>query len=304
METLGETLGDTLGGIGAALAWFDAQRMFLLAVPITLVLYLCGRREELGRHAIQNTAATILVMALNIAALALFHEDINAGAQAVYNALGVPKLPAGTWDGTPLWLVTLIALVARDFCDYTIHRLMHRVSWLWPAHAAHHSDTHVNVFTTFRVHAAETVLMSLTYIVLLTWLQMPQALPFAFALAMLHNMYVHMNVGWDHGPLKYLIASPAFHRWHHADAAEVQGRNLANIMPVWDVIFGTYHMPGRCTLPMGGLSAGLDDKNPVAIWLYPFREWGRMAAAAVRRPARTRAERTAGETQSQTFPGQ
>ena len=295
---------EALGGIGAALAWFDAQRVFLLAVPITLILYLCGRREELSRHAIQNTAATIVVMALNLVALALFHQDINAGAQAIYDALGIPKLPAGTWDTTPLWLVTLIALVARDFCDYTIHRLMHQVGWLWPAHAAHHSDTHVNVFTTFRVHAAETILMSLTYIVLLTWLQMPQALPFAFALAMLHNMYVHMNVGWDHGPLKYLIASPAFHRWHHADAAEVQGKNLANIMPIWDVLFGTYHMPGRCTLPMGGLSTGLEDKNPVAIWLYPFREWWRLIAGAAGRPARSGNERGAAEDRPQTFAGE
>ena len=57
---------------------------------------------------------------------------------------------------------------------------------------------------------------------------------------------------------------------------EAYGKNLANIMPIYDVIFGTYYVPGVCHEKMGALSSGIADKNPVAIYMYPITEWSRM----------------------------
>jgi len=89
-------------------------------------------------------------------------------------------------------------------------------------------------------------------------------------------MYVHMNLPFNHGPFKYLIASPVYHRWHHADVPEAYGKNLANVIPLYDVMFGTYYEPGPCNEPMGALKTGVADKNPFAIYIYPFQEWARM----------------------------
>ncbi|MGI9393658.1 MAG: sterol desaturase family protein, partial [Boseongicola sp.] len=94
-----------------------------------------------------------------------------------------------------------------------------------------------------------------------------------------HNMYVHMDLDFGHGPAKYLIASPNFHRWHHADVEEAHGKNLANIMPIYDVLFGTYYYPGRCDAPLGALKSGIEDKNALLIYIYPFQEWIRLAKA-------------------------
>jgi len=262
----------------------------LLAVPIILIVYfIVGKKEELGRHAIQNTAATIVVAGINLLAALLFFREINAFAQSAYWSLGIPTLPADTWATTPLWVVCILGIVTKDFVDYWTHRAMHN-KWLWPTHAAHHSDTYVNAFTTYRVHFLETIVMTVSYLVALTWLQIPHAIPFVAVLAAVHNMYVHMNIGFEHGPLKYLIASPAFHRWHHADVPEAHGKNLANVMPIYDLMFGTYYYPHRCTEQMGALKSGIEDKNPILIWIYPFHQWGRMlrrrgrkAVAALRR---------------------
>jgi sterol desaturase/sphingolipid hydroxylase (fatty acid hydroxylase superfamily) len=37
--------------------------------------------------------------------------------------------------------------------------------------------------------------------------------------------------------------SPRFHRWHHTDEVEARDKNFAGLLPLWDILFGTYHMP-------------------------------------------------------------
>jgi sterol desaturase/sphingolipid hydroxylase (fatty acid hydroxylase superfamily) len=267
----------TIDGIARGML---GDRIAFIAIPMTLCLYWCGRKAEFSAEAIASTAATVAFSGFNIVAALLFRDPINHAAQAAYDALGIPHLPAGFWAGTPLIVASLIGLAAKDFADYVIHRLMH-TTWLWPAHAAHHSDTYVNAFTSYRVHFLEGVLMSFTYIVMLTWLQMPDAMPIVIVLSILHNMYVHMDLPFTHGPLKYMVASPVYHRWHHADVPEAYGKNLANIMPVYDVIFGTFYCPGPVNAPLGALKAGLEDRNPVLIWIYPFQQWGRLVKRAL-----------------------
>jgi sterol desaturase/sphingolipid hydroxylase (fatty acid hydroxylase superfamily) len=37
--------------------------------------------------------------------------------------------------------------------------------------------------------------------------------------------------------------SPRFHRWHHTDETEARDKNFAGLLPLWDILFGTYYMP-------------------------------------------------------------
>ncbi len=289
---------ETLNSIIDFLSWFAGAKVLLLAVAATLIMYFVfKKKDELSQHAIQNTAATIVVTGANLLAAIFLYGEINEAAQSAYNFLGVPKLNPQVWTDTPFWLMCVVGIVAKDFADYVVHRLMH-TKWGWPTHAAHHSDTFVNAFTTYRVHFIEPILMFLNYIVMLTWLQIPETIPVIAVLLTLHNMYVHINVGIDHGPFKYLIASPVFHRWHHADVPEAHGKNLANVMPIYDVIFGTYYVPGRCREKMGALESGIEDKNPVLILIYPFQEWARLIRQSVKRARLARKRRTAPEEQS------
>ena len=261
---------------------------FIIAALATCVLYfVLGRKTEFSLHAIQNASASILINVANIFAMAFFVKDINRFMQSTYEALAIPTLPETFWAGVPLWAIAIMGIMARDFADYCNHRLMH-TTWGWPAHAAHHSDTHVNAFTSFRVHFLESIVMTASYIVLLTWLQIPEALPIVVVFHVLHNIYVHLDVDIDHGPFKYLIASPNFHRWHHADVEVAHGKNLANVMPLWDKLFGTYYYPGVCKEEMGALKTGIEDKNPVLIYIYPFQEWARLITRAWRRNIKPR----------------
>lgn len=273
-------LYDTLTAIAE---WLSATAGMLIAGLFVVLLYFLGkRRAEFSRHAIENTAATILVFTINVGAGIVFVGPINRAAQTFYDHLGIPHLPTDFWSGNRLILGFVVAILLKDLCDYLIHRAMH-TRWLWPAHAAHHSDTYVNGFTTFRIHSFEAILMAMNYLILLTWLQLPELIPIITVLMTTHNIYVHLDLDWGHGPFRYLLASPRFHRWHHADLKEVEGKNLANIFPFYDLLFGTYYDNGVCREPMGARSTGLEDKNPILIWIYPFLAWGKMLRKRFRR---------------------
>lgn len=237
-------------------------------------------RPNWSREAVTGVLATFTIMVLNIgfAPIAYFATSF---AQSAYDTLNVPHLPSEIWSGIPAWLLALIAIVTSDFVNYLNHRAMHH-RWLWPIHAIHHSDQHVNGATVFRVHILETAWMQVSYIFLLSWLGLPPgAVGIGAFLLTLHGIYVHMDLDWEHGPFKLLIASPRYHRWHHADVKKAYGKNLANVMPLFDYLFGTYYVPGPCEEKLG--AEGVSHDDPIKLMLYPFVEWSAAAARILRK---------------------
>jgi sterol desaturase/sphingolipid hydroxylase (fatty acid hydroxylase superfamily) len=199
----------------------------------------------------------------------------TAPVSALLQAAGVPVLPATAWSGWPFAVLVLVSLLAYDFVEYWNHRFLH-MKWLWPIHAIHHSDPDVNGFTTFRVHVLQVMFNIASFTLTLSWLNMPAEVSAVSGLIVtIVNAYVHMDVDWGHGPLRKVIASPQFHRWHHADTPELYGKNIANLFPFYDVMFGTYHVPGNCREPMGAV--GVPENNVAKLMLYPFVEPLRMA---------------------------
>src|SRR5690606_11952903 len=43
--------------------------------------------------------------------------------------------------------------------------------------------------------------------------------------------------------IQKLVATPEFHHWHHADDPDAWWTNYAGLLPVWDLLFGTYRVP-------------------------------------------------------------
>ena len=66
------------------------------------------------------------------------------------------------------------------------------------------------------------------------------------------------------------MASPEFHHWHHANQREAYDRNFSGQLPLWDIVFGTLHMP-RGRMPE---RYGTDDPVPPTYMgqlAYPLR---------------------------------
>jgi len=163
-----------------------------------------------------------------------------------YPTWGIPSLSAKFWEGVPLPVTCFVLLLVYDIALYWIHRWLHS-GWMWPMHAVHHSDLGLGIKEIF-------------------WLAYFKAL---------HQYYVHANIDWDHGPFKKIIASPQYHRWHHANVKEAYDKNFASIFPFIDIIFGTYYHPhSAVNVPTGFDNSPGNDF--FALMCYPFTEWYRM----------------------------
>lgn len=153
-------------------------------------------------------------------------------------------IKVNTW---PVWLQYILMFVVADFIQWNIHRLLHRVPWLWEFHKLHHSVKEMGFAAHLRFHWMETVIYkSLQYI--------PLAF-FGFGLTdffMLHMIALaighlnHANIAWTWGPLRWLLNSPAMHIWHHAKhlpGSYPYGVNFGLSLSVWDYLFKTAYIP-------------------------------------------------------------
>jgi sterol desaturase/sphingolipid hydroxylase (fatty acid hydroxylase superfamily) len=168
-------------------------------------------------------------------------------------------------------------LLASDFLLYWSHRIFHGAS-LWRYHAIHHSAEDVDWTTAYRFHPVNICFHTyLADVIMLYAGVSPAALLFMVPLQTAMALFVHANLNWTLGPLKYVLATPVFHRWHHTMPDEGGNRNFASMFAFWDVLFATFY------LPPGRLPAryGVADPQFPAGFLrqlaYPFA--GRAASA-------------------------
>lgn len=246
----------------------------VLALLGALLLVDAARRgwRLWSRTAVTGALATASIFHLNL----LFVPLLWVSSGALRGLWGDFRLPDETWAGISPWLLTPLVVLVYDFCDYWTHRILH-VRWLWPIHAIHHSDQRVNGLTAYRVHFLEGLAMWSAYALALTWMGLPvEVIGFATLFRALHNVYVHIDVDWNHGPFHFLLASPRFHRWHHADDPAAYDKNLANVFPVWDVMFGTYRNLDSMKADEG--AGGVPHADVVQLMLWPFLEWRKMIA--------------------------
>ncbi len=143
----------------------------------------------------------------------------------------------------PLWSQIAFIIVATDFLQYWTHRLSHR-NILWRFHAIHHSSENVDWMSAYRWHPIN-FLFHVTVPQALVWSAgfSPEAFPPVLLLSTINGCLVHANVKWTYGPLRYVIASPVFHRWHHTPPSQGGEKNFAPFFSVFDVVFGTFYMP-------------------------------------------------------------
>ncbi len=71
---------------------------------------------------------------------------------------------------------------------------------------------------------------------------------------------IRVNVRWRFGWLEYIIATPAFHHWHHTND-DRRDHNFAAVLPVVDMIFGTFYLPKHYRTVYG-----VDERPAPPLW--------------------------------------
>jgi len=174
----------------------------------------------------------------------------------------------------PLLLQIILGAVIIDFATYWRHKFTHY--YLWSYHSVHHSVKHITWITGLRLHPIDIFVATLFTYVLLYFVGFSGAgFLGAVILMKFMNYFTHINLNLKFSkPLRYIIASPVYHRWHHATVERAYNTNFCGAFPFLDLLFGTYYHPED--LPEATGLSPAEQKNFPEFgyigWLtYPFK---------------------------------
>jgi sterol desaturase/sphingolipid hydroxylase (fatty acid hydroxylase superfamily) len=182
---------------------------------------------------------------------------------------GLIALPSHGWG----LLAGLAAyFVAMDLGEYLFHRAQHRLPWLWAWHSLHHSDPTYDTSTSVRHFWLDPVLKSVTiYLAVGLLFKAPSPIGLIYGALTLYNFVIHSNTRLDFGRWSWLLNAPGYHRLHHSASREHFDVNFASLLPVFDVLTGTYRPARPGERPATGLDTGDVPAGAAEVALWPVR---------------------------------
>lgn len=171
--------------------------------------------------------------------------------------------------------------IISDFLLYWSHRSFHGTC-LWPLHAIHHSPQDVDWTTAYRFHPLNLALGP--WLVTTTMIFLGVSAKNIFLIAPLEVFmayFVHANLNITLGPLRFIVATPVFHRWHHTCKSEGRASNFGANFSIWDVIFGTFYFPSAILPEHYGVENYDVRENYLCQLFFPFKMWGISACAMI-----------------------
>lgn len=249
------------------LEWFDLRSLLLFAlifVPLEHLLPIHEKAKMMRRGCATDLlhfffSGVVIRIGLFLVILAAMR-------------IGMTIVP-GSWQDTlrrwPIWVQIPLVVVISDLGFYLAHRLMHVSPTLWKFHAVHHSSEELDWLASFRVHPVDQVLVKGSALLPVFALGFSElAIGVAALFYQWHALFLHSNIRIPFGPLRWIFATPEFHHWHHANEREAWDKNFSSQLPIWDILFGTAHLPGRMPTVYG-----VDDEVPdgyLGQLAYPF----------------------------------
>lgn len=264
-----------------ALSWlYWSAQIHLWYAPYTVLLIvelLIGRRV---RASWRNVAFNYAFMTSFLVIFTLINPPLKSTVARLASWWGGPYLDLtfGAHDRLlPNIAAVVIFLFIYDFFWYWWHRLQHSIPVLWAFHKLHHVDQNMGVTTTLKAHPigelAKTCMVALP-MALLFKLE-PITIFWVSYSRSLFEHFVHMNVNCHFGRLNFVITSPNQHRVHHSVLPEHHNVNFATFFSIIDVVFGTYHHPGKLAPPTG-VDTGETYLTLRQAYMQPFTDWWQM----------------------------
>jgi len=210
----------------------------------------------------------VIYNALSMVAVNLFNDFLTL--------FGITNLVAFKVGSLPDWVQIVLIFVLRDFMQWNIHRLLHRVEWMWEFHKVHHSTEQMGFAALLRYHWMENVIYrTLEYIPLAMIGLSISDFFIVHIFTLVVGQLGHANLKIPLGPLKYLLNGPQMHLWHHAKnlpASHPKGFNYGITLSVWDYLFKTNYWPSDDEyLPVGLPENDKLPKDFVGQMVEPFR---------------------------------
>jgi sterol desaturase/sphingolipid hydroxylase (fatty acid hydroxylase superfamily) len=174
------------------------------------------------------------------------------------------------------FLNIIVSVILLDLIAYGIHRLYHRVPFLWRFHRAHHSDLDMDATTSLRFHLGEVLITMGVKGLSVIGLGISPA-------GFLISETVNLGVGlFSHGNLRLpknleprlrlAIVTPAMHWIHHSRRPTEHNTNFGAVFSGWDRLFGTYFMGVERNQITFGLNEypAVNDVRLLCLYRMPF----------------------------------
>jgi len=250
---------------------FDLNIILLTAiifVPLERLLPM-HRGQKVFRRAWKNDVVYLLFNGLWIKfGLGIFSAGIMVLARAL-----IPRSFQAAVAAQPLLVQIIEVIFLADLGFYAAHRLFHTMPWLWKFHQIHHSIQELDWLAGHRVHPLDQVLTkAASFALILPPGFSGKAIIIYFLLYHWQSILVHANLRIGLGPLRYFLALPEFHHWHHSSNRLAYNKNLSGQLSFIDALFGTLYLP-RGHLPD---TYGIDNVMPgtyISQLLYPLKRY-------------------------------
>jgi sterol desaturase/sphingolipid hydroxylase (fatty acid hydroxylase superfamily) len=190
-----------------------------------------GWRLDLGYFGVNNLLIGVFLVVSTHFAHDAFGWAVNATVQGWVLAMpGVVRF--------------ILVILVADLVEYVAHRALHEVPVLWRIHAIHHSPDAMDWLSGSRLHFLEPLVTRSLVLVPVFLLGFPQSTIFAYVIFIsVQSVVIHSNLRVNVGWLRYVIVTTQFHHWHHAADEEAIDKNYTAHTPLWDLLFGTWHLP-------------------------------------------------------------
>jgi sterol desaturase/sphingolipid hydroxylase (fatty acid hydroxylase superfamily) len=236
--------GIVFGLVVLAVIFIPLERMFALHPRRVLRQ---GWRTDLVHYLVNGAA---LKVGLVVAVVAV------GGALRVF----VPAPLRMAVGASPGWMQIVAGLAIAMVGGYAGHRAAHEVPLLWRFHRVHHSVREMDWLAANHLHPLDETFVRSAAVLPLYALGFGRLSLGAFiVLITLQAIFIHANVRMTFGPLRWVIATPQFHHWHHAREPQAYNTNYAGEFPVLDALFGTLYLPAD----RWPAQYGVDNTEPV-----------------------------------------
>lgn len=175
----------------------------------------------------------------------------------------------------PVWIQLAVLFIVADFVQWNVHRMLHRIPFLWEFHKLHHSVKEMGFAAHLRFHWMESIIYKTILFFPLSMIGFGIQ---DFFIVHIFTIFIghinHANINWTYGPLKYILNNPQMHIWHHAkniSSAHPYGSNYGITLSLWDYLFKTNFIPeSGCSIELGFEGEKNYPKTFIRQILYPL----------------------------------
>ena len=184
-------------------------------------------------------------------------------------------------------LFTTFFFIFDDFSRFFVHRLMHKIPFLWAFHQVHHSAETMTPFTIFRTHPVEGIVFILrtsivqgvviSVFIFLFGTKVDLVTVFGASVGVVIFHSLGSNLRHSHIKIRYpkiverIFISPGQHQIHHSTEKKHFDKNFGVAFAIWDLMFGSLAFSEKASHKYGLKTKFGSRQSIIHLYFEPFK---------------------------------